>query len=285
MGVLRLPCFSGVILQLVLLNPDAGIWKQVHAVGVVPVHVADDDVGDVLGLEAKRFQRVGGLDEIVDMPILEEAVVIETGVEKDVAAVAADEPDHHGEIEFAAGVGVGHEFGNIETGQRGVTNGIDLVLRFRLGGQGSKRERGDDHGQQNTNEAHEKLLRIWREQPFSHKNAYLAADAPVRGLEGRQDLPSRIGLVHSGLPNFGPVGRISPAILTNCEFRREPHERGRSPLHRLINQTCTKGHITPALAGSLLRESSRMKQHRETKVRGRWCRSVCQVEFQAHCRL
>ena len=52
--ILRLPGLSGVVLQLIFLNPDAGVGEQIHAVGVVPVHVGDDDVGDVLGLRGRE---------------------------------------------------------------------------------------------------------------------------------------------------------------------------------------------------------------------------------------
>ena len=68
------------------------------------------------------------------MPILEEAIVIETGVDQNIAAVAADEPDHHGDIDFARRVHAGYQFRNREPGQGGVTDGVDLVLWFRLGG-------------------------------------------------------------------------------------------------------------------------------------------------------
>ena len=53
---------AGVVFQLIFLQPDAGLGKQVHAVGVVPVHVGDDEVGDVFGLQAGSAYGVfGGL--------------------------------------------------------------------------------------------------------------------------------------------------------------------------------------------------------------------------------
>ena len=92
---------------------------------------------------------VGRLDEIVDMPLLDEVIAVEAGVDEDVVAVAADQPDHHGDVEFARGVGAFDQIGDGEAGHRGVADGVDLVLRFRLGDQGSDRERGDEERQEN----------------------------------------------------------------------------------------------------------------------------------------
>ena len=96
------------------------------------------------GFEAERLERVGGLDEVVDVPFLEEAIVIEAGVDENIAAVAADQPDHHGDIEFAGRVGACDQFSDRKVRERGVADGVDLVLRFRLGGQGSDCQRCDD---------------------------------------------------------------------------------------------------------------------------------------------
>src|SRR5260221_221168 len=49
----RLPGASRVIGEFVLLDPDLGVRKKVHPVGVVPVHVTDNDVRNVLGLQSK----------------------------------------------------------------------------------------------------------------------------------------------------------------------------------------------------------------------------------------
>src|SRR5438270_13397097 len=49
MGAPLLPGFSGVVGVFVFLDPDARFGKQVHYIGVVPVHVGDDHIGYVFG--------------------------------------------------------------------------------------------------------------------------------------------------------------------------------------------------------------------------------------------
>src|SRR5262249_52980767 len=58
-GARLLPGFTRVVVVLVLLQPDAGTGKQVHAVGMVPVHVGDDHVSNVLRLHGRSNSRLG----------------------------------------------------------------------------------------------------------------------------------------------------------------------------------------------------------------------------------
>src|SRR5208282_2318586 len=99
-------------------------------------------------------------DEVVDVPFLEETVVIKTGIDEDIVAVAADEPDHHGDIEFAGRVSACDQFSDRKVREGGVTDGVDLVLRFRLSGYGNDCQRCDDQTQKNAMEAHEEFLSI-----------------------------------------------------------------------------------------------------------------------------
>ena len=48
----RLPGVSGVIGELLLLDPNGGFREEVDAAHVVPMGMADDDVGHVFGLDA-----------------------------------------------------------------------------------------------------------------------------------------------------------------------------------------------------------------------------------------
>ncbi len=48
---------AGVVGVFLLLDPDRRLRKQVNAVGMVPMHVCDNDVGNLLGLDPKLPQR------------------------------------------------------------------------------------------------------------------------------------------------------------------------------------------------------------------------------------
>ena len=83
----RLPRFACVVGVLVLLDPDARFWEEIHSVSVVPVHVRDDHIADVLRLEPKLGDRFGRFDEIFHLPLFEKLVAIESGVNEDACAV------------------------------------------------------------------------------------------------------------------------------------------------------------------------------------------------------
>src|SRR6185503_1894626 len=72
-----LPRFSGIVCVLVLLDPDASLREQVHAAGVVPMHMSDDHIGDVLRLEAQPGDCLGWFDEVSHLPLLKQLVAIE----------------------------------------------------------------------------------------------------------------------------------------------------------------------------------------------------------------
>src|SRR5205823_4784352 len=61
-GVGALPGLAGVVAVFVALQPDLGFGKQIGAPGVVPMHVGDDDIGDVLRLESQRGDSLRGFD-------------------------------------------------------------------------------------------------------------------------------------------------------------------------------------------------------------------------------
>src|SRR5215813_8609544 len=42
-----LPSLAGVVRIFILLNPDASLWKEIQTIGVIPMHVSNDDVADV----------------------------------------------------------------------------------------------------------------------------------------------------------------------------------------------------------------------------------------------
>src|SRR5215831_20915827 len=63
----RLPRLTSVVLILIFLNPHGSVGEQIHAVGMIPVDMADYDVGYVFGFETgfcyglRRFDKVPGL--------------------------------------------------------------------------------------------------------------------------------------------------------------------------------------------------------------------------------
>src|SRR5579862_2046127 len=127
-----LPCLGSVVLEFLFLNPDTSFGEEIDAIGMVPVHVTDDYIGDIVRSDAEWFQSVGRFYEILHVPVFEKAVVIEAGIEQDVAAIAADQPDRHGDIEFSAGIGASDKFGHGKSRNGGVTHGVDFVARFGL---------------------------------------------------------------------------------------------------------------------------------------------------------
>jgi|SRR5690348_10873999 len=50
-----LPGLAGVVAILVFLNPDSCFGKKIDAAEMVPVRVADDDVGDFVRLDAREL--------------------------------------------------------------------------------------------------------------------------------------------------------------------------------------------------------------------------------------
>jgi hypothetical protein len=53
-----LPSIGSVVSVFVALQPDLRFWKQIGAVGMIPVHVADDHIGDVFRLQVELADRL-----------------------------------------------------------------------------------------------------------------------------------------------------------------------------------------------------------------------------------
>ena len=121
-----------MMLELLALNPDARLRKEIDAVEMIPMHVRDDDVRDVFRLHARARDRFTRRHEVGRIPACHEAVAVKAGIHEHVATVGTlDEPDHHRDVESAAGVGAGDEPGHAKRRQRRVANGVDLVRRRR----------------------------------------------------------------------------------------------------------------------------------------------------------
>jgi len=77
-----LPRFACVVGVFVFLNPYAGFGEQIHPVSVIPVHVSDDHIADVLGFESNFGDGVRRLEENFHLPLLEKLFAVETGIDK-----------------------------------------------------------------------------------------------------------------------------------------------------------------------------------------------------------
>ena len=95
-----------VVLELLALNPDPRLGKEIDSVEMIPMHVRDDDVRDVLRTHAGLRDRLARLHEIRRLPSRDEIVAIEAGVHDHVAAVRTlEQPDHHRDVEPPTRVG------------------------------------------------------------------------------------------------------------------------------------------------------------------------------------
>src|SRR5215468_6403689 len=81
-----LPRVSRVISELLLLNPNRCFREEVNAAHVVPMGVADDDVGDLFGLETGQLHRFIGANVLCRRKVLEESIPMIAAVKEDVAA-------------------------------------------------------------------------------------------------------------------------------------------------------------------------------------------------------
>ena len=100
-----MPGRAGVVTVLVFLNPNLGVGKQIDAVRVVPVHVRDDYISDVLRRQPEFGNCLGSLDEILNSFSFDDVLMVTAGINQDVLSAAAHQPHHHLQIDFASLVG------------------------------------------------------------------------------------------------------------------------------------------------------------------------------------
>src|SRR5579863_7011017 len=88
-----LPRVTRVIMELLLLDPDCRLRKQIDAAHVIPMRMAHHDVGDFFRLHAGEFRSFVRAQIILDRPEFEPSLAMETAVEEDVVAATANQPD------------------------------------------------------------------------------------------------------------------------------------------------------------------------------------------------
>ena len=96
---------------------------------MVPVHVRQEDVGDVVRLEAERRDCVGRLDVVRDRELLEVLIAVEAGVDERHASVdALQHPDRHRDVETARAIGAGDQARDRKVRDRREPHRVHLVL-------------------------------------------------------------------------------------------------------------------------------------------------------------
>ena len=184
-GARRLPGVAGVVVVLVLLHPDARFREEVDSAGVIPVHVRQQQVGDVLGLDAERRDRLGRLDVILHRELREVAVAVEAGVDdRDPAVDPFQHPDHHRDVHAPRSVGAGDEARNGEVGKRREADGVDLVAV---------------HVRANMRSQHRSATSAWRAR---HSRGGPKAPRPTRSRPSCPSCPS---------PSTRPLARLAGA--------------------------------------------------------------------------
>src|ERR1051325_5799372 len=83
---------AGAVMHLLVLQVVAGAREQVDIAAMVVVHVADDDVLDLVGVDAEALQRLADRrDDGAAAPRADR--LVETGVDHEGALVVEDHPD------------------------------------------------------------------------------------------------------------------------------------------------------------------------------------------------
>ena len=78
--------------HFLFLDMEGGFWKILQPAGVVIMHMGDDDIVDLAGVEAELVQHLGRSAMILD-PAFGRRTVAETGVDDIAALAVADHPD------------------------------------------------------------------------------------------------------------------------------------------------------------------------------------------------
>ena len=72
---------------------------------MIPVNVADDHVGNIVGFESRFFDSLGRLHKIRGLPAADKFIAIEAAIEQNVLAPAFDQPDVHGNVHLPVFIG------------------------------------------------------------------------------------------------------------------------------------------------------------------------------------
>src|SRR5262249_1468555 len=77
------PGLLHVVRVLLFLDPDLRLRKQVDTIDVVRVHVREDDVRDLVGLDSQALESLIRPREIGDAEVLEKLLPIEARIDQD----------------------------------------------------------------------------------------------------------------------------------------------------------------------------------------------------------
>ena len=116
------------VAHLAILQMEARIGKAIEIAGVVVMQMGDDDVADRIGLDAKACQRIDRIERQLAGARLG-LFGVEAGIDQDVAAAAADQPDEVIEVLRRGVVRIGYA-GN-SCGGCAATSSHSAARRFR----------------------------------------------------------------------------------------------------------------------------------------------------------
>src|ERR1700722_15524458 len=93
------------------------IRKTVEIAGVVVMQMADDNVPDAVGLDAKALERIDRIER--ELAISQSRLFgVEAGIDQDVAAAAPDQPDEIVEILRGGLMRIGYEIIHVGRARR-----------------------------------------------------------------------------------------------------------------------------------------------------------------------
>lgn len=124
---------------------------------MIPVHVGEDHVTDLIGLDPEPRHRSGRRREALDLPARDELVLVEPRVdERDAPVAALEHPDHDGDVELPVLVAAGDQVGHGKLRQHAEADGEDLVgdRRSRRPGLRGRGVRPAERGQQHQPDEH-----------------------------------------------------------------------------------------------------------------------------------
>ena len=118
----------GGVAHLAVLQMKSRIGKAIEIAGVIVMQMGDDDVPDVVGLDPEARQRIDRIERELAVSRLR-LLRIETGIDQDVAAAAADQPDEIIEVRRRGLVRIRHQVIHMRRARRHrrIAEGVDFV--------------------------------------------------------------------------------------------------------------------------------------------------------------
>src|SRR5271154_2609198 len=98
---------------------------------MVPVRVADDDVGDGVRLYSRKLHGFIWPEIVLHGEIFQKSVAMIAAIEKNVMAATADEPNDHGDVDFFVLGAAYHHLGQRKTRSGSIEDRLDGIFGRR----------------------------------------------------------------------------------------------------------------------------------------------------------